>query len=293
MDHLKFNQSISQLIKTRYSCRTYQARPISDIDLASLEEFINTCHLGPFGTQSRFKIVAAKEGDNQSLKGLGTYGFIKNPTGFIIGACRDNPGSLEDFGYLMEAILLRATDLGLGSCWLGGTFTKSRFSRVMELNEGEFIPAVVSIGYPADEPFWLEKTIRIRARADYRLDWEDLFFYQTYGVPLKPSEAGKFQEPLEMVRLAPSASNKQPWRIVKKGKAWYFFLRRTANYPNPVFDYLLNLADLQRVDLGIAMSHFELSARERNLSGNWVKENPNIPQTDSLTEYTATWQIIN
>jgi len=33
--------------------------------------------------------------------------------------------NLEDFGYLMEEAILFATGLGLGTCWLGGSFTKS------------------------------------------------------------------------------------------------------------------------------------------------------------------------
>ena len=34
------------------------------------------------------------------------------------------------------------------------------------------------------------------------------------------------------------------------------------------------MADLQRVDMGIAMCHFELAARERGLAGRWVVEQP-------------------
>jgi hypothetical protein len=234
--------------------------------------------------------VAAREGDSASLKGLGTYGFIKNPTGFIIGVSEVKSGALEDFGYLLEAILLRATDLGLGSCWLGVTFTKSRFSHQMNLQNGEIIPAVAIIGYPADQSTWLEQTIRTGARADHRFPWKKLFFSDIFNKPIIPEEAGIYQESLELVRLAPSASNKQPWRVVREGHNWHFFLQRSAKYPPPVFDFVLNLADLQRVDLGIAMAHFELSARENGLAGKWIIQPPDIPLPDQLTEYSVTWR---
>ncbi|MCK4490827.1 MAG: nitroreductase family protein [Anaerolineales bacterium] len=287
---MNFNQPVSHLIHKRYSCRTYQDLLIQNSDLAALEDFTASCKIGPLGNQARFKVVASREGDSTSLKGLGTYGFIKNPTGFIIGTSEEKPGSLEDFGYLMEAILLRATDLGLGSCWLGGTFTKSRFSRQLSLLDGEIIPAVASIGYPADQSAWLDKTIRAGARAHRRRPWENIFFTKEFGNPLNPGDAGNYHEPLDLVRLAPSASNKQPWRVVREGHNWHFFLQRTEKYPPPVFNFILNLADLQRIDMGIAMAHFELSARENGLNGKWIVHPPDIPLPNQLTEYSTTWQ---
>ena len=286
---MKYDQPVNQLIRKRFSCRTYETKPINELHLAELEDFAGKCQTGPLGSKSRFKIVASREGDGQSLKGLGTYGFIKNPVGFILGACSDSPGSLEDFGYLMESILLRATDLDIGTCWLGGTFTKNRFVQLMNLHDGENIPSVASIGYPADEKAWLDRISRLYAGADQRLSWADLFYSKQFGTELKSNEAGEYQDPVECVRLAPSASNKQPWRIVNNNQYWHFYLKRTPNYPVPIFNALVGIADLQRVDLGIAMSHFELSALELGLRGTWQILDPGIDLPDQLTEYTASW----
>ena len=44
----------------------------------------------------------------------------------MVGAVREAPKDLEDYGYLMERAVLFATDLGFGTCWLGGTFTQER-----------------------------------------------------------------------------------------------------------------------------------------------------------------------
>jgi len=290
---MKFNQPVSELIRKRYSCRTYQKTPIRDSDLSTLNEFINPGSIGPLGNPVQFNIVAAKENDSKSLKGLGTYGFIKNPTGFVLGKSFDKPGSLEDFGYQMEAILLKAAEIDIGSCWLGGTFTKSRFARLMDLQTGEIIPSVASLGYPADQTAWVDHVTRLYAGADRRLPWGDLFFSNQFGTQLSPEDTGDYKNPLELVRLAPSASNKQPWRIVKIGHAWHFYIFRNRQYPPPVFEFLLNLADLQRIDLGIAMSHFELSAREQGLRGTWHKQDPDISLPDPLIEYSITWREEN
>jgi hypothetical protein len=96
--------------------------------------------------------------------------------------------------------------------------------------------------------------------------------------------SGGFDTPLECVRMAPSASNKQPWRIIKgRGQnVMHFYLKRTPGYDNIIKDIRL-----QNVDMGIAMCHFELSARELGLKGDW---NVNDPQIKSKgMEYIASW----
>jgi hypothetical protein len=91
--------------------------------------------------------------------------------------------------------------------------------------------------------------------------------------------------------MAPSATNKQPWRIVRRGDDWHFYLVRTKGYGkgSPWFK-LLRIADLQRVDLGIAMCHFELVARESGRDGLWVVEDPGLALPAPGIEYTATWR---
>jgi hypothetical protein len=106
-----------------------------------------------------------------------------------------------------------------------------------------------------------------------------------------PGEADGFAAVLEGVRMAPSASNKQPWRIVRTGADWHFYLQRTKGYGkgSPIFR-LLRLTDLQRVDLGIALCHFELAAREAGLAGEWVLDEPDIGTLSPGVQYTATWR---
>jgi len=49
------------------------------------------------------------------------------------------------------------------------------------------------------------------------------------------------------------------------------------------------VADLQRMDMGIAMSHFEMTAIELELTGSWVIRDPQIELPDAHTEYTVSW----
>ena len=279
---------ISDLIRQRCSCRTYTNEPMPDEQRRALAEIIATQPAGPFGTPCRFILAAASE-ERNPLRGLGTYGLIRGQPGFIIGTASPAPRSLEDFGWQMESLILQATRLGLGTCWLGGNFTRSSFWARIEGRQGEILPAVTAVGVAAEQESRRGRLVRNGAGASERLGWETLFFEGSFGVPLSAAAAGTYANSLEMVRLGPSASNKQPWRIVRAGQRWHFYVQRTRGYRKAWPARLLRVEDMQRLDLGIAMCHFALSAAEAGLHGAWELHEPQILKPDSLTEYTATW----
>ncbi len=278
--------NIIEIIRRRYSCRSYANTPIPPETQAQLSDFCAAQTRGPLGAEARFLMISATEENRNALKGLGTYGFIRNPTAFILGAATRGSYDLEDFGYLLECIVLRATALGLGTCWLGGSFTRSSFSRAVALREGEALPAVIATGLPGEAPRFIDRVIRRGAGSDRRLPWEQLFFTEEFGAPLSTVHAGPYAEVLEMVRLGPSASNRQPWRVLKKAGAWHFYLHHNPNYRKQM--KLVTAIDLQRVDLGIAMSHFALSAGALGLRGGWQVQPHPLP-ADPDIEYIITW----
>ncbi len=284
-----FGRPVAELVRTRFSCRSYSPQPIDWKDQRHLEEFIASYAAGPLGSILRFQLLAATEEDRNSLSGLGTYGFIQGETGFIAGAVRRSEKSLEDYGYCLERIVLLATDLGLGTCWLGGSFSRTGFSKKLSLEAGETLPAVASIGRITDVESARIGLIRRQVNADRRFPWESLFFDENFGAPLSRAAAGPFAEPLEMVRLCPSASNKQPWRIVRRSNGWHFYLQRTKGYRRGFFQTILQVADLQRVDMGIAICHFDLSAGELGLPGAWAVAEPLLAVPDPETEYIVSW----
>jgi len=282
-------KSAAEIIRQRYSCRTYLDQPIDGGRRRRMTEFLAAHRAGPLGTRGRFALVAASPDDPAALRGLGTYGYIKDPAGYIAGAVERSPNDLEGFGYLMEGAILFATELGLGTCWLGGTFSKSRFAQKLAVRADEIMPAVTAVGLIAPGSH-ARDLIRRQAKGAERLPADRLFFGREFGRPLAPAAAGAYAASLEAVRWAPSASNKQPWRIVRAEDAFHFYVARTRGYGRGSLLFrLLKLADLQRVDLGIAMCHFELVARESGLSGEWAVRDPGIAKPDSRTGYVVSW----
>jgi hypothetical protein len=276
-----YEHPVSGLILRRVSHRTYQPVPIPMPAQEKLRSYLGGLTRGPLGTHLRFILEAATEDDRSTLRGLGTYGFIRGNTGFIIGSMSPSAAGFEDFGFAMEQIVLLAADLGLGTCWLGGSFTRSSFAAHIGAGRTDRIPAVLAVGV-------VDKTPSMPNRS--RFAWDRLFFQDDFDTPLTAEAAGPYADILELVRQAPSASNKQPWRIVRRGDRWHIFLQRTEGYRKNVVTLLLRIEDIQRVDIGIAMSHFELSAREAGLDGRWAFEDPGIETTAKGLEYRVTWR---
>ena len=282
-------QSIIETMNLRFSCRSCSGEPLPEADRRALEEAAGAMRTGPFGSRLRFLLAAAAPGDDAALKKLGTYGTIRGACAFLIGAAERGPMYLEDYGWALERLVLEATARGLGTCWIGGFFSRGTFARRIGITRSERLPAVISVGLITDRHQAQAGLVRRVSGGSRRKPWETLFFDGDFTRPLGP-QPGPWALPLEMVRRAPSASNRQPWRVVRAAGAWHFFLQRTRGYPPRISRLLMGIEDLQRVDLGIAMSHFELAAREGGLAGRWVVERPSTALPGALTEYEATWK---
>jgi hypothetical protein len=168
---------------------------------------------------------------------------------------------------------------------LGGTFKRANFAKRVNVSEDEIVAAISPIGYARDRRTVRETAIRRLANSDRRKPWEELFFDGDFNTPLSEDSAGGYAVPLECVRLGPSASNNQPWRVVyqKQQGAFHFYLKRTWGY-----DKFNGRIDLQRVDIGIAMCHFELGAGETGLSGTWEVGKPDLAMGNA--EYIVSWK---
>ena len=211
------HSSTRQLIDRRYSCRTYLEEPIDADRQRLLTEYLGSLGDAPLGSRARFALVAATEHDRDSLKGLGTYGFIKDATGFIVGAVERGRKTWRTTATCWSRSSSCATDLGLGTCWLGGTFTKSSFANRSRCARDETMPAVWrSAGSPIGHAGSGAHPPSACAAAG-----------AARRAPLLPrrirnaaAEHGRrrrvYRRPCwKWCAWAPSATNKQPWRIVR------------------------------------------------------------------------------
>ncbi len=271
-----------EIIKKRTSVRTYEEKPVDDKCKAELEKICEEYRQGPFGSSLRFQLLDLGKINRQELQSLGTYGVIKGARLYILGAVKEDRYCMEDLGYLMEEIILKATVMGLGTCWLAGTFNRGSFAKQMKLEEKELLPAITPVGYPGEQHSTVNGLIRFGVRAHRRKPWEELFF-NADGKPLSKEEAGTYRDALQAVRLGPSATNRQPWRLVRDlhGK-YHLYLKET-----PLYNRVLGKIRIQNIDMGIAMCHFELVARQRGNQGSWQVKEPELDFPG--LKYIASW----
>ncbi|MFC0272819.1 nitroreductase family protein [Metabacillus herbersteinensis] len=287
---MNFQKSVIETMSKRQSIRTYETQTISESHCKRIEEYLNQDKnlIGPFGRKGKIKIIQVT--DNVTDKGikLGTYGFIKNPKAYIVGISENNKYSIVEFAHTFHKLVLYLTELEIGTCWMGGTFNRNSFEKEISLNAGEFIPGITPIGYPKDKQRVFDKALRFVVKADNKKLWDKLFYSSTFENSLEKKQAGELGLPIEMVRLGPSASNKQPWRLVltEDRKVCHFYIEHTPNY-SAKLGY-----DMQLLDMGIAMCQFELACDELEIEGGWVVEDPKLVHPNEQIEYVGSWKTI-
>ena len=263
--------TIVETIQKRRSVRTYTGELLRNEHIAQIKQYISQLQ-APFGIKARIELIHTYS-DETPVK-LGTYGFIKGVSDYLVLIYENTPFAETAAAYMFEQAILFCTSLGFGTCWLGGSFSRSDFKKQIQLKSNEKLRIVSPVGYSSDKKNFLEKYI-VKADKKHasRKPFGELFFDKNFNNPLIETNAGVFLTPLEMIRLAPSASNKQEWRVLLEDKTLHFYKK-----PYLTFD---------SIDIGIALCHFELSCKELGIEGRFEVLN-DFPANDAIN-YVISW----
>ncbi len=267
-------ENLMELVRTRKSVRTYDGVPVKPEHREALAAFMESIPT-PWGITPRFRLL---EAEGYGLKSP----VVTGESLYFAAALPRGEHAEEALGYAFEHLVLYAWSLGLGTVWLGGTLNRDAFHRAMELAPGEFMPCASPLGYPAKKPAIRDSLMRKGIKADTRLPFPSLFFAGDFAHPLRREDAGGLGEPLEAVRLAPSAVNKQPWRAVVSGDTVHFYVKHDKGLSGDA------TGDLQKIDLGIAMCHFCLAAEAGGMRPILALGDPGL---DTEAEYRASFRL--
>lgn len=278
---MKLSIPVVETIQKRHSVRTYERKPLLPQDREALLMCMKQLD-NPFDIPVHTHIIDRKL--NADGEKLGTYGVIKGASTFLGVSIPDTKLAPLAAGYEFENLILSATHMGLGTVWLAATFNRDGFASAMRIPKDELFPAISPVGYPAAKRSLTETMMRSTMKSSSRKEWEELFYQADFHTPLTKDMAGAYAQPLEMVRLAPSAKNVQPWRVRKTQNAYHFYA-----------DYKPGLSKgeeiIKQVDLGIALSHFHQTALELGLTGAFEQmpqEDENLPEN---IHYMISWRI--
>lgn len=261
------------VIRRRRSVRTFSPEPLNPEHRDVIECVIGSSvdSKAPFGTVPR--IIHMDAGDDDPPR-IGTYGVIKGPKGYLVGICENRREGEIDLGYVMENIVLRLTGMGIGTCWLGGTFKKTQIKDIIDLRENEVVAALIPYGYPADRGRLVERLMKMAAGSSQRKPIDELFD-RTEVMDESLTEC------LEGVRLAPSSLNNQPWR----GRVESDRVHLCMELPKKQDDTLMRMRHL---DMGIAMQHLEAVCNENFGDAVWTWGKAPFHIDAGSREYIAT-----
>lgn len=265
-----------ETLQKRKSIRNYDsAKPINSKTKEALLQFIDSV------TTEKVRIEWV-DGGLGDIK-LGTYGFITGASSYLVGIISDKKDeTIREFGRIFELVVLKATQLGLGSCWMAGTYSRKDFKKQIDLGENDSICIVSPIGYEVNKVRMRDKILKAITQNHKRKPWEALFYNENWDTPLSEKSAGHLKEIIEMIRIGPSSSNKQPWRAVKTANALHLYFHKATSQKLLGINYGIN-------DTGIAMAHVEVAAEALGMSGNWTyEEDPALKNSEM--QFIATWR---
>ncbi len=247
-------------IPDRYSVRSYRKRPVREDALRRIEELLRG--FSPLCEKARGYLIT--EGAQRIFTGLlGPVGRVANASVAVAFAADFHlPRHMEAVGYLGEGIVLEATSLGLGTCWMTGSFSRERVLARVNLPAGWKVIAVTPLGYGAKRKTLGDSALRALFKSDSRKPLSEI----VTGLPRARWPKG-LKEALEAARWAPSPGNSQPWRfrVDKDGVTLY---ADTGE---------VNFNSVKRLSCGIAMLHFEVACAASGIEGTWRFPRPGVP----------------
>ncbi|HNW87899.1 MAG TPA: nitroreductase family protein [Candidatus Limiplasma sp.] len=209
--------SLFEAVQRRESCRLFAAAPSAEnwnVLLTAADE------LAMPGV--RIALGICENSLFQPM--LGLFQKFENVQRFAAIILTENtPRAAVNAGVCGEMFLLRAVELGMGGCWVTGTYKRGQVG--IQVHGEEKLAALMPLGNPKNPP---ELPLSRKRKEIAALCPE----YDTLSPALK--------EVVQLVHIAPSAMNLQPWSI-------------KAVHP-ATLTITVNLA-MQRLDLGIAVCH--------------------------------------
>lgn len=179
----------SDVIATRRSVRAFSDRPVTP---ETIEKVLQAARWAPSwkNLQCWDFLILRDKGQIEELAESGAFG--KNTwlrlAPVIIVACGKpaESGAMNDISYYavdvaiaMQQLMLGATDLGLGTCWIG-IFDGDQLQSRLDIPGDSKVVALTPLGYPAEQRSLGERIVEGAARTRHRRPIEDIIHYDRW-----------------------------------------------------------------------------------------------------------------
>jgi nitroreductase len=225
-----------EAINERCSHRYYLETPMKEGDVQKLRNAIAQMNRN---TELNIQLILNTNGSFEKIKT--SYGIFSGVLHYVAVVGKDNEIAKEKAGYFGEKLVLEATRLGLGTCWIGASYDKKTCLCERKGNEALF--CIIAIG-------------NISARRSVKENIVYHIIHRNIKAIEELYDSGEKAPPwfingIKAVQKAPSSSHLQPVRFHFNGGG--------------VTASIAEESPFSAVNLGIAKQHFELGAG----NGSW------------------------
>lgn len=210
-------------IFSRKSTRRYQPVVLTDVQRERILTFTEAAKPLIPSIRARMELVDASE-----VKGM----VSANAPHYMLLYSEKCDGYLPNAGFLLQQVDLYLCSLGLASCWLG----------------------MAKATQPAKDglDFVIMLALGTAAGSSHRADVSEF-----NRKPLDEISRGD-DERFEAVRLAPSATNSQPWYLVTANACTYVYRKKLGIIKAAIYE------TMNQIDMGIALCHLWLASEHAN-----------------------------
>ncbi|WP_026476914.1 nitroreductase family protein [Alkaliphilus transvaalensis] len=202
------------LIENRISTRDFQELAVDRDKFLQLISYSGEIEGLIPEIKTQFIFIADGKKKTKYLEGKVGYGGHLVTAPHYVGLVSEvKPQHLQNASYQMEELLLKATELDLGSCWLS-IEDGDKLKKHLDLNiDGELV-ALAAIGYPKlHKPYTPKST-------STRMALHEFVYFEKWGTkPITEDiEMRGLANILYHTRMAPSWKNQQPWKLIIDGE---------------------------------------------------------------------------
>lgn len=225
--------TLSEAILARHSVRAYTNKPITGDTLFVLQQKIDDVNAA-----GNLHIQLVLDEPKAFLCTMAKYGKFRGVRNYLVMAGKKADDLDERVGYYGEQLVLLAQTLGLNTCWVGVSYSKTPGAFV--LDEGEKVACVISIGYGETQgvSHKIKSPKEVSNASDITPRW--------------------FNEGAKAALLAPTAVNQQKFYFE------YVGFDGEGKKPKVLAKKGTSLVGYTLMDLGIAKYHFEIGAGKDN-----------------------------
>ncbi|WP_434796281.1 nitroreductase family protein [Terrisporobacter vanillatitrophus] len=264
-----------KLILNRKSVRDFKDTSIDTKYFKEIENYIeNSKKLLP-EIKVEIKMYDFKDFYENINEIAGYNGYLIQAPNYIIILSDVKEGYIENSGYIGERLILKASAMGIDSCWITFKDNKS-IKEKLNISSDKEVTAIIALGYEDD------RNSKKKSTSD-RLGVEEIVFMDEWGnnASVTELEERSLLDAFSYARMAPSSLNRQPWRfIIHGGKV--ILAVKTGDFSS---DYEGS------IDTGIAMLYFSLIIDTTMFDSKWyvgsLNKDYKIPDDYKIVGYCS------